>query len=121
MCKYEPGKIVTGCVTGIESYGIFIGLDDYYNGLIHISEISSGFVKNINDYVKIGETIRVKVLEVDKDMFQVKLSIKGINYNINKPKRLPIVETPLGFSTLRDLLDNWIEIKMTKIKTLDNL
>ena len=49
MLKYEKGKIVTGHVTGIEKYGIFVNLDEFYSGLIHISEISDGFVKDIND------------------------------------------------------------------------
>ena len=44
MTKYERDKTVIGCVTGIESYGIFVSLDDNYTGLIHISEISSDFV-----------------------------------------------------------------------------
>ena len=49
MSKYEVGKIVIGCVTGVENYGIFVSLDEYYSGLIHISEISTKFVKDIND------------------------------------------------------------------------
>ena len=47
MSKYENGKIVVGCVTGIENYGIFVSLDEYYSGLIHISEVSNKFVKDI--------------------------------------------------------------------------
>ena len=76
MSKYKVGSVVEGTVTGIESYGVFISLDEFYNGLIHISEISNGFVKNINDFVTLGETIKVKVVEVDEDLGQVKLSIK---------------------------------------------
>ena len=49
MTKYKVGSTVTGNVTGIEKYGAFVSLDDYYSGLIHISEISDGFVKDIND------------------------------------------------------------------------
>ena len=82
MSKYKVGSIVTGSVTGIEKYGVFINLDDYYSGLIHISEISHNFVKNINDFVDLGEIIRVKVIEVDEDLFHVKLSIKDINVNL---------------------------------------
>lgn len=79
MSKYKVGSIVTGSVTGIEPYGVFVNLDDYYSGLIHISEISHGFVKNVNDYVNLGETIKAKVIDVDDDSFHVKLSIKGIS------------------------------------------
>ena len=63
MENYKVGDIVKGCVTGIEKYGIFVNLDNYYTGLIHISEISEKFVSNINDYVTIGETIRVKIID----------------------------------------------------------
>ena len=44
MSKYKKGRVVSGVVTGIEKYGVFIGLDEFYSGLIHISEISHGFV-----------------------------------------------------------------------------
>ena len=75
--KYQVGNIVTGCVTGIEKYGIFVSLDNYYSGLVHISEISDSFVRNINDYVNIGETIKVKIIESNNNDFHVKLSIKN--------------------------------------------
>ena len=63
MSQYKKDQIVTGCVTGIENYGIFVSLDDYYSGLIHISEISDFFVKNPADYVHIGETIKARVID----------------------------------------------------------
>ena len=116
MSKYEKGKIVTGCVTGIEKYGIFVGLDEFYSGLIHISEISSGFVKNINDYVNIGETIKVKVVDSDDESYHVKLSIKDIDYRLNHRNRQKIVETEKGFSILEEHLGQWIDEKMTEMK-----
>ena len=57
MSKYKRGRIVSGTVTGIEKYGIFVSLDEFYNGLIHISEVSNEFVKNIYDVVNVGEVI----------------------------------------------------------------
>mgnify|MGYP004460215973 CR=1 FL=1 len=115
MTKYRKGDIVTGCVTGIENYGIFIGLDEYYSGLIHISEISNSFVKNISDYVNIGETIKVKVIECDDENFHLKLSIKDIDYRFTKKKRVKIKETESGFSTLRIKLNEWILEKEQEI------
>ncbi len=109
MSIYEVGKIVSGSVTGVESYGIFVNLLDYYNGLIHISEISDGFVRDISDYVKIGDTIKAKVLEVDEEKFQVKLTIKGIDYLDKKSRRQPITETGSGFTILKDNLKEWTE------------
>ena len=55
MKKYKPGDIVTAKVTGISEYGIFVLLEDNTTGLIHISEISSSFVRNISDYVELNE------------------------------------------------------------------
>ena len=116
MTKFEKNEIVTGCVTGIESYGIFVSLDNYYNGLIHISEISNDFVKNIADYANIGETIKMKVLEVDEKTHHVKLSIKDIQYKSDSAGI--ILETVNGFETLKNKLPEWIsnEIKKDKYK-----
>lgn len=119
MPKYENGKIVTGCVTGIEKYGIFVGLDEFYSGLIHISEISNGFVKNINDCVNIGETIRVRVIDSDDKNYQVKLSIKDIDYRMNRRKRQKIRETKEGFQILKAELDGWIEKKLNEIEEIN--
>lgn len=111
MAKYQVGEIIVGNVTGIEKYGVFVNLDEYYSGLIHISEISDSFVKNIHDYVKVGETIKVKVLEENEKEHQVKLSIKDFDYRIGAKKNNRIKETKSGFSTLKIMLDKWIEMK----------
>ena len=115
MTNYEKGTVVTGYVTGIEEYGVFVGLDDYYSGLIHISEVSNNFVRNINDYVNIGETINVKVVDRDDAHHQVKLSIKDIDYRINQKKTHKIEETPNGFTKLGENLDFWIAEKINEI------
>lgn len=112
---YKKGMIIKGQVTGIEKYGIFVNVDFDYSGLIHISEISDGFVRSVNDYVTIGETIYVKIIEVDADNLQLKLSIKNINYKIDGKKK-GIAESVSGFSPLADNLNNWIAEKMAEIK-----
>lgn len=117
MGEYKKGKIVRGTVTGIETYGIFVSLDEYYSGLIHISEVSHGYVKDIHDFVKIGDTIYVEIKDVDNETFHLNLSIKNINY-LKKPnlKRKKIVETSLGFKTLAYKLPLWIDESLKKIK-----
>ncbi len=110
MNKFECGAIVTGYVTGVEKYGIFVCIDEHHTGLIHISEITSSFVRNIYDYVKIGETIHAKIIGIDSDG-RLKLSIKDIDYKGNKGKNNRIIETPKGFSTLSKCLDGWIKTK----------
>ena len=117
MTKYKKGKIVEGIVTGIESYGIFVSLDEYYSGLIHISEISHNFVSNIHDYVNIGDTIYVEILNVDEKEGHLNLSIKNINYKKKvQKKRKKIIETKNGFNTLAYKLPMWVEESLKKIE-----
>ena len=119
--KYEKGKIIKGHVTGIENYGIFVGLDDYYSGLIHISEISECYIRNINDYVKVGETIKTKIVDIDEENYQMKLSIKNVDYKMNHSKKVKIVETPSGFAPLKDNLYVWIAKRLEEDEKNKNL
>ena len=117
MAKYEKGKIVKGTVTCIESYGAFMAFDEFYSGLIHISEISRGFVKDITDFINVGDHIYAEILEVDREEAHLKLSIKNINYRINgKPRKRRIVETKSGFNTLAKMLPTWIDKKLKSVK-----
>ena len=121
MGKYKKGKIVKGTVTCIESYGAFMAFDEYYTGLVHISEISKGYVKDINEFLKVGDHIYVEILDVDENEAHLKLSIKNINYKINgRPKKNKIIETPTGFSTLDKNLSIWINNELKKIKNKTN-
>lgn len=117
MTNYKKGRIVRGSVTGIESYGVFVSFDEYYSGLIHISEISYGYVKDITDFVNVGDVIYAEILEVDESLGQLKLSIKNIDYKYNRGvRRRKIQETSQGFSTLAYNLPIWIEKSLKKIK-----
>lgn len=113
--EYKVGDIIKGQVTGIEKYGAFVNVDHYYDGLIHISEISSRFVSDIHNFVNIGETIYCQVLEVDNDNLHLKLSIKNINYKSDNSSN-PIKETRKGFLPLKENLDIWINEKLSIYK-----
>jgi general stress protein 13 len=115
MNKYQKGNIIKGNVTGIENYGVFVNIDKEYNGLIHISELSHRFVRNISDFINIGETIYVKVIDVDEESKHLKLSIKDINYKSGKIKKNIIIETKNGFSPLKEKLTDWIKEKLKEI------
>lgn len=104
--NYKKNDIVIGKVTGIENYGIFLSIDNNYTGLIHISEMSEKFVKNVFDYVQLGEVIKAKVLELDEEKKKMKLSIKNFSYKIEEKEEL---EDRNGFSPLREILPKWIE------------
>lgn len=71
----EKGSIVEGKVTGVMPFGAFVSLPDNKSGLVHISEITKEYVKDINDYIKQGDMVKVKVLDVDKGG-KINLSIR---------------------------------------------
>ena len=106
MPKVKKGDSVKGKVTGIENYGIFLLMEDGYTGLIHISEISEKFVRNVADYVEVDDVIYAKVIEVDEENKRYKLTIK--NYDYREGKSNDIVDVN-GFTPLAEALPDWIE------------
>lgn len=114
MEKVKKSDIIKATVTGVQKYGAFVNTDDY-EGLIHISEISYGYVKNVNDYLKVGDNIFVEVVDVDSDDNHLKLSIKDIDYKKDGTRLKRMAETKSGFGPLKDNLENWINQKIKEI------
>lgn len=78
--KYQPGQLVKGKVTKITNFGVFIGLEDGLEGLLHISELSDDKVENPEELVKVGDELEVKVLRVDTDERKIGLSRKRVDW-----------------------------------------
>lgn len=102
----KKGDVVKGRITGIKPYGAFVKIDENIDGLVHISEISDGFVKNIEEYFKIGDVVKLEVLEIN-DNEKVALSYKKVNVT-NKKKYVKIHLT-IGFEPLKTMLPIWIK------------
>ncbi len=81
--KFQVGQIIEGTVTGIKPFGAFVSLDETTQGLVHISHITHGYLENINDAIKVGDTVKVKVLSIDTEKNKISLSIKETQ---EKPK-----------------------------------
>ena len=71
----EPGKIIEGKVTGITQFGAFVTMENGKTGLIHISEVATEYVKDIKDHLKEGDTVKAKVISIDKTG-KISLSVK---------------------------------------------
>lgn len=78
--KYQPGQLVKGNVTKITNFGVFIGLEDGLEGLLHISELAEHKVEDPEEVVKVGQEIEVKVLRVDTDERKIGLSLKRVDW-----------------------------------------
>lgn len=79
------GDILEGNVLNIMQYGAFVQLPDNQKGLVHISEVSSKYVTDINDVLKVGQIVKIKVLTVENN--KISLSIKKAQDNFEEPKR----------------------------------
>lgn len=102
----EPGELVVGDVDEIADFGVFVDLDEYEDkrGLCHISEVASGWIKNVRDHVREGQTVVAKVLEIDESSNQIDLSIKDVNEHQRK-------ETIQDWKNAQKA-DNWMEIAL---------
>lgn len=84
----EVGIKLEGKVTGITHFGAFVDLSGGVTGLVHISEIANNYVKSVSDHLKIGDTVMVKVINVDKDG-KIGLSIKQAVEKLASEQRPP--------------------------------
>ncbi|MFK3938378.1 S1 domain-containing post-transcriptional regulator GSP13 [Alkalihalobacillus sp. NPDC078783] len=127
MANYEVGSIIEGKITGIKPFGAFVAIDEQKQGLVHISEVAHGFVKDINDVLTVGDEVKVKVISVDENSGKISLSIRatqeaparpaskprpsggGGNYGggSRKPQQQP--QKQQGFNTLEDKLKEWLK------------
>lgn len=73
--ELEVGSILEGKVTSITKFGAFVALPGGKSGLVHISEIAHSYVNDVNDFLKEGQTVKVKVINID-DRHRINLSIK---------------------------------------------
>ncbi|MGN0461723.1 MAG: S1 RNA-binding domain-containing protein [Ruminococcus sp.] len=85
----EVGSVVKGNVTGVMKFGAFVALPDNKSGMVHISEISHEYVNDINDAIKVGDEVTVKVISIDNG--KISLSIKA---NLEKPAPKPKQKRP---------------------------
>ena len=81
--QFNVGDIVEGKITGIKEYGVFADIGEGKSGMVHISEVANTFVNNINEFCKVGDTFKMKILSIMDDG-KISLSIKKANTNEEK-------------------------------------
>ena len=103
--------IINTKIIGISDYGVFVEYKEY-TGLIHISEISDKYIKNINDLFQLEQLIDVYVLEVNKNDRKLQLSYKKAQVIDKRMKKK--VDVKIGFTSLSNSLEQWIKDKGDK-------
>jgi len=114
MAELRIGEIAKLQVIGIQHYGIFVkSLDDEnYTGLIHISEISADFVRDVAKVASIDDIIYAKIIDIDRKTKHLKLSIKALNgkqrYKTSSEKLMTNDPKYKVFKPLDEKLNGWI-------------
>ncbi|MGM8211949.1 S1 domain-containing post-transcriptional regulator GSP13 [Virgibacillus sp. W0430] len=126
----EVGQIITGKVTGIQPYGAFVTVSDNIQGLVHISEVTNGFVNDINEHLNVGDEVNVKIIQIDEASNKISLSIRATEEpaaasaekttNKKAPKLNPVEEESPGFHTLKDKLEDWLKQSTEREKLYKN-
>lgn len=117
----KNGDVIQGTITGIKTYGIFLENQELnFKGLVHISECSEEFVKDLNDLYRIGQNLSCMVVDIDPTNAHVSLSIRALKQKANV-HRHPIPESVhvyhkfywtnnennIGFQSVADELKSW--------------
>lgn len=116
--KFQIGQIIEGVINGIQEYGVFVRLDEQKEGLLHISEIVKTDPKR---KYRIGESIRVMILDIDPFSDQISLSQRNLMkkmISIRRRKRhfWTSRNVEIGFSPLEQALPREIEVGIKKYK-----
>ena len=109
--KVQKGEIIEGKITGITKYGVFVEIDGENSGMIHISEISSEFIKDINEVLKINQTVKAMVIGVNESG-RLALSIKQLPEN----KEIPAGGGEMGQEDKNARTQRSFEDMMSKFK-----
>ena len=119
--QIEVGAILEGKVTSITKFGAFVELPENRTGMVHISEVSTGFVKEITDHLQENQVIKVKVIEIDQNG-RINLSIKQLldqqqqQQQQRPPRRPPQRRGNVGWQPKQSAQPVTFEEMMSKFK-----
>ena len=117
--KYQVGQLIVGKVYNVKPYALFMSFDDGVTGLLHISEISDSFIRDIEKYGSVGDEIKVKILSIDKDNGFLRVSYKQVPpeemYSSHTNQRKVPTTSEDEFLPLKEKLDSWIKEAYEKI------
>ena len=111
----EVGKIVEGKVEGITNFGAFVNIGEGKTGLVHISEVAVAFVKDIREFLKEGQTVRVKIMAVEPGG-KIALSSKKAILEEKPARPRPSAPAEYDWSKKRDTSGDSFEDKLLQFK-----
>ena len=119
--KYEVGQIVLGTVTNVKPYALFLEFEDGTTGLLHISEISDSFIRDIERYGSKGDRMKVMIVSIDENNGFLRVSYKKVppeeaySSHTNSARKAPDTNDE-DFAPLAEKLPEWIKDTLEKAK-----
>ena len=119
--EHDVGEYIIGTVTQVRPYALFMTFEEGEKGLLHISEISDDFIRDIEYWGSVGDEMRVKVIDVDKFNGFLRVSLKRVpkkyKYSTHdNSKRIPPDTDNVDFSLLASKLPEWTENTLKKAR-----
>lgn len=111
---FKVGDIIEGKVNGVSKFGCFVDLEGGESGLVHISELSNKYVENIEDFVKKGDVVKAKVIEIN-DKGKIALSMKALE----EPPAPKFIEEGPEDSPFEKLMSKFIKESNEKIQSIN--
>ncbi len=122
--KYEVGQLIIGRVESVKPYALFLVFDEDTKGLLHISEISDSYIRDIEKFGTIGDEMRVKILSIDEHNGFMRVSLKQVpeeekySTHTNEKRHVPEIDKE-AFKSLEEHLPGWIDETLKKAKGED--
>ena len=119
--KYEVGQLVIGRVESVKPYALFLTFDEDIKGLLHISEISNAYIRDIEKFGVVGDEMKVKILSIDEHNGFMRVSLKQVpeeekfTTHSNDKRHIPEVDHE-AFKDLEERLPGWIQDTLAKAK-----
>ena len=119
--KYQLNDLIIGEVTNVKPYAVFLTFENGSQGLLHISEISNNYIRDIEKYAVVGDKLKVKVVSIDENNGFLRVSLKQVppeeafSSHVNYGRKIPTIDDD-AFKPLQSKLQEWIDITIAEIK-----
>lgn len=123
--KYEIGDTIIGTVINVKPYALFLEFEDGVNGLLHISEISDAYIRDIEKFGTKGDKMKVLIIGIDENNGFLRVSLKKVppeeaySTHSNNVRRAPETNSD-DFNQLQEKLPGWIKETLEKAKKDQN-
>ena len=117
--KHEIGELLIGKVESVKPYALFLTFSDGEKGLLHISEISDSYIRDIERFGTVGDEIKVKILAIDNHNGFMRVSLKQVpeeeqfSTHTNEKRHIPNIVKE-SFKDLEEHLPQWIDETLKK-------